>query len=131
MQAVRKRSIRQLAIFDIRDKHRTRPVRDADRRPYLFHGNLRRDTAGPEYRKLIFVDLVTFVLGCSYSFELPLIEEGISIQHLDRNKAVPMYRTNIACTPAGPFVSNMVVSMRPLAPGDAIRAIQITSQERM
>ena len=73
-------------------------------------------------------DLVTFVLGCSYSFELPLVEEGISIQHIDRNKAVPMYRTNIVCTPAGPFVSNMVVSMRPLAPGDAIRAIQITSQ---
>jgi len=73
-------------------------------------------------------DLVTFVLGCSYSFELPLIKEGIAIQHISRNKSVPMYRTNIACTPAGSFECNTVVSMRPLVPGDAIRAIQITSQ---
>jgi len=73
-------------------------------------------------------DLVTFVLGCSFSFELPLIEEGIALQHIERDTTVPMYCTSIACTPAGRFVSNMVVSMRPLAPGDAIRAIQITSR---
>ncbi|MGI9406955.1 MAG: putative hydro-lyase [Hyphomicrobiaceae bacterium] len=73
-------------------------------------------------------DLVVFVLGCSYSFELPLIEEGIALQHIDYDTAVPMYRTSLACTPSGRFVSNMVVSMRPLAPADAIRAIQITSR---
>jgi uncharacterized protein YcsI (UPF0317 family) len=73
-------------------------------------------------------DLVTFVLGCSFSFEWPLLQEGIRLQHMERNVNVPMYRTNIACTPAGPFKGNMVVSMRPLAPADAIRAIQITSR---
>jgi len=41
---------------------------------------------------------------------------------------VPMYRTNIACTPAGPFHGPMVVSMRPYRPADAIRAIQITTR---
>jgi uncharacterized protein YcsI (UPF0317 family) len=41
---------------------------------------------------------------------------------------VPMYRTSIACTPAGPFAGPMVVSMRPLKPVHAIRAIQITSR---
>ena len=73
-------------------------------------------------------DLVTFVLGCSFSFERPLIDEGILLQHVERNTTVPMYRTSIACTPSGRFTSNMVVSMRPLAPSDAIRAIQITSR---
>ncbi|MDA7948200.1 MAG: putative hydro-lyase [Hyphomicrobiaceae bacterium] len=73
-------------------------------------------------------DLVTFILGCSFSFELPLIEEDISLQHVERDTVVPMYRTNIACTPAGKFNSDMVVSMRPLRPADAIRAVQITSR---
>ncbi len=73
-------------------------------------------------------DLVTFVLGCSFSFEQPLLEEGISLQHIERDTVVPMYATSIACTPAGNFAGNMVVSMRPLEPADAIRAIQITSR---
>jgi uncharacterized protein YcsI (UPF0317 family) len=73
-------------------------------------------------------DLVTFVLGCSFSFELPLLREGIPLQHIKHNRTVPMYRSNIDCTAAGPFSAKMVVSMRPLRPADAIRAIQITSR---
>jgi uncharacterized protein YcsI (UPF0317 family) len=46
-------------------------------------------------------DLVTFVLGCSMSFELPLRQLGIPSQHIERNSVVPMYRTNIECVPAG------------------------------
>ena len=73
-------------------------------------------------------DLVTFVLGCSFSFELPLIEAGIALQHIERGSVVPMYRSSIPCTPAGKFACDMVVSMRPLSPADAIRAVQITSR---
>ena len=73
-------------------------------------------------------DLVTFVLGCSFSFEQPLLDEGIALQHIERNTVVPMYRTSIPCAPAGRFAGNMVVSMRPLTPADAIRAVQITSR---
>jgi uncharacterized protein YcsI (UPF0317 family) len=73
-------------------------------------------------------DLVTFVIGCSFSFERALLMEGIPLQHVARDTTVPMYRTNIACTPAGRFRANMVVSMRPLKPADAIRAVQITSR---
>lgn len=73
-------------------------------------------------------DLVVFVLGCSFSFEWPLLQEGIPLQHIRRDKTVPMYRTNIACIPAGPFEGNMVVSMRPLKPADAIRSVQITAR---
>ena len=35
-----------------------------------------------------------------------------------------MYRTNIACRPAGIFRGPMVVSMRPMTPAQAIQAIQ-------
>jgi uncharacterized protein YcsI (UPF0317 family) len=73
-------------------------------------------------------DLVGFALGCSFSFEQALIEEGIELRHLTRGSNVPMYRTNIACVPAGRFAGPLVVSMRPLQPKDAIRAIQITSR---
>ncbi len=73
-------------------------------------------------------DLVSFVLGCSFSFERPLLDEGIALQHIERNTVVPMYRSSIACTPAARFAGNMVVSMRPLKAADAIRAVQITSR---
>jgi uncharacterized protein YcsI (UPF0317 family) len=48
-------------------------------------------------------DLVTFILGCSMSFELPLIEAGIQMPHIKNDTTVPMYRTNIDCEPAGQF----------------------------
>src|SRR5437764_2768177 len=71
-------------------------------------------------------DLVAFVLGCSFSFEAALVEDGIELRHMTCGATVPMYRTSIATTPAGPFHGPMVVSMRPMTPANAIRAIQIT-----
>jgi uncharacterized protein YcsI (UPF0317 family) len=73
-------------------------------------------------------DLVAFVIGCSHSFEEALIEDGLAIRHIERGTTVPMFRTDIACAPAGPFKGPMVVSMRPFRPADAIRAIQITTR---
>jgi uncharacterized protein YcsI (UPF0317 family) len=73
-------------------------------------------------------DLVSFVLGCSFSFEQPLIEDGIRLRHAERGDNVAMYKTNIDTVAAGPFNGKMVVSMRPLYPSEAIRAIQITSR---
>ena len=73
-------------------------------------------------------DLVSFAIGCSFSFEEALIEAGLAVRHIDLGCNVPMYRTNIACHPAGRFSGPMVVSMRPFKPADAIRAIQITSR---
>jgi len=73
-------------------------------------------------------DLVSFALGCSFSFEQALVEDGIELRHMTCGSNVPMYRTNIPCKPAGPFRGPLVVSMRPLNPADAIRAIQITSR---
>lgn len=73
-------------------------------------------------------DLVSFLLGCSFSFEHALIDAGIELRHVKEGKNVAMYRTNIETIPAGPFHGPMVVSMRPMTPADAIRAVQITSR---
>jgi uncharacterized protein YcsI (UPF0317 family) len=73
-------------------------------------------------------DLVTFVLGCSFSFEEALLDAGLPLRHIAESKGVAMYRTNVQTTPAGRFKGPMVVSMRPLKPADAIRAVQITTR---
>lgn len=73
-------------------------------------------------------DLVAFVLGCSFSFEEALLADGLDVRNLSQGVNVPMYRTNMACQAAGPFAGNMVVSMRPYKPADAIRAVQICSR---
>src|ERR1700687_4580937 len=72
-------------------------------------------------------DLVSFVIGCSFSFEEALMADGIEMRHIVRGGNVPMYRTSIATKEAGPFRGPMVVSMRPMSPAHAIRAIQITT----
>ena len=38
-----------------------------------------------DIRKYWTDDLVTFVLGCSFSFELPILQAGIRLQHIERN----------------------------------------------
>ncbi|GAA6135509.1 putative hydro-lyase [Oceaniserpentilla sp. 4NH20-0058] len=73
-------------------------------------------------------DLVTFLLGCSFSFEEALLADGLEVRNISEQKNVPMYNTNIPCKPAGRFNGNMVVSMRPFSPKDAIRMIQICSR---
>jgi len=73
-------------------------------------------------------DLVSFAIGCSFSFEEALLDAGIELRHMTCDCTVPMFRTTIETTPAGPFHGPMVVSMRPMKPADAIRAVQITSR---
>jgi uncharacterized protein YcsI (UPF0317 family) len=73
-------------------------------------------------------DLVTFAIGCSFSFEQALLEDGIELRHMTCGCNVPMYRTSIETVPAGPFRGPLVVSMRPMTPAAAIRAVQITTR---
>lgn len=73
-------------------------------------------------------DLVTFVIGCSFSFEQALLEAGVPLRHIAQGKNVAMYRTSIATEVAGVFSGPMVVSMRPMKAAAAIRAVQITSR---
>ncbi len=73
-------------------------------------------------------DLVSFVIGCSFSFEEALLQNNVPIRHIERGTNVPMYRTNIETARAGRFHGPLVVSMRPLKPADAIRAVQVTTR---
>ena len=73
-------------------------------------------------------DLVSFVIGCSFSFEEALTAEGIELRHITLGRNVPMFRTSIETHAAGPFHGPLVVSMRPLKPADAIRAVQVTTR---
>ena len=73
-------------------------------------------------------DFVSFVLGCSFSFEQALLDEGLRLRHIDEGRNVAMFRTSIATAAAGPFSGPLVVTMRPLKAADAIRAVQITSR---
>ncbi|MEM9254631.1 MAG: putative hydro-lyase [Pseudomonadota bacterium] len=73
-------------------------------------------------------DLVSFALGCSFSFEEALLADGLEIRNISEDRNVPMYQTNIDCQAAGVFSSKLVVSMRPFMAAEAIRAIQICSR---
>ena len=73
-------------------------------------------------------DLVTFVLGCSFSFERALVDSGVPLRFLDRDEVAGVYESNIDTLAAGKFSAKLVVTMRPFKAADAIRAIQITSR---
>jgi uncharacterized protein YcsI (UPF0317 family) len=73
-------------------------------------------------------NLVTFLLGCSFSFEEALIQAGVPVRNIEENKNVSMYKTNRPCDPAGPFKAPLVVTMRPIPEALVPRAVQITSR---
>ena len=72
-------------------------------------------------------DLVTSVIGCSFTFEAALIADGIPLRHVAQGRNVAMYRTNRPTMSAGPFGGALVVSMRPVAADRVRRAIDITA----
>jgi uncharacterized protein YcsI (UPF0317 family) len=73
-------------------------------------------------------DLVTFLIGCSFTFESALQDGGIRIAHIDQGLNVPMYRTNRECAPAGSMSGPLVVSMRPVPAAQVADAVRITSR---
>lgn len=73
-------------------------------------------------------DMVAFLIGCSFSFEHALLNNGIPVRHIEENCNVAMYKTNIPCVKAGKFEGPMVVSMRPIPEKDIVRAVQVTSR---
>ncbi len=73
-------------------------------------------------------DLVSFLLGCSFTFEFALATAGLPLAHQLQGVNVPMYVTNRRCVGAGPFEGPLVVSMRPFAPADIASAVDISSR---
>ncbi|MYH58855.1 MAG: putative hydro-lyase [Boseongicola sp. SB0675_bin_26] len=73
-------------------------------------------------------DLVSFALGCSFSFEDALLSRGFRLRHIERGRTVPMYRTNVQTRRAGAFWGPTVVSMRPFSPDDIDDVCEITGR---
>ena len=105
---------------------------DADIRTDIPRYNIYRkgklERTAKDIRSLWKNDFVTFLLGCSFSFEEALLRSKIPIRHIEENKNVPMFITNIPCKPAGVFRGPMVVTMRPIPPDKVTRAVQITAR---
>ena len=72
--------------------------------------------------------MVTFLLGCSFSFENALQQNGIRIKNIDQNRNVSMYKcSKVSC--GGPFENvSLVVSMRPIQNDQVNLAKQITGR---
>lgn len=90
------------------------------------NGNLEETVQ--EIKSLWRKDFVTFLLGCSFSFEEALLRAKIPVRHLEEKKNVPMFISNISCKPSGIFHGPMVVTMRPIPSHQVSRAVQITSR---
>lgn len=73
-------------------------------------------------------DFVTFLLGCSFSFEEALLRARIPVRHIEEEKNVPMYITSRPCQPAGIFHGPLVVTMRPIPREQVVRTVQITAR---
>ena len=73
-------------------------------------------------------DLVSFLLGCSFSFETAMLRAGIPLRHIEAGTNVSMFETNIATASAGVFSGPMVVSMRPIPKDKVVRTVQVTSR---
>ncbi|MFC7597031.1 putative hydro-lyase [Terrabacter sp. GCM10028922] len=72
-------------------------------------------------------DLVTFLIGCSFTFEAALLEAGVPVRHLEQGRNVPMFRTDRRCRPAGRLHGDLVVSMRPVPAELVATAVTVTA----
>ena len=73
-------------------------------------------------------DLVSFLLGCSFSFEEALLRAGVPLRHIELGRTVSMYRTKVECQSAGRFHGPLVVSMRPIPASLVPKAIEVTAR---
>lgn len=80
-----------------------------------------------EYFEQEDLELVSFLIGCSFSFESALLEADIPVRQIEEGVNVPMFETNIPCESAGVFSGNMVVSMRPIPHAQVPAAVSITA----
>ena len=82
----------------------------------------------PDLKGIWREDLVSFLLGCSFTFEAALQKVGVPVRHIEEGKNVPMYVTNRSCKEAGIFAGPLVVSMRPLPAHLIPLAVGVTSR---
>lgn len=121
-------------LLEVTDAGETAPARfapGADLRTDLPRYRIWRNgelTAEPtDIRDCWRDDFVSFLIGCSFTFEGAMLRAGLPVRHIEHGCNVPMYRTNVPCKPAGRFAGPLVVSMRPLTPAQADEAVRVTA----
>ncbi len=72
-------------------------------------------------------DLVSFLIGCSFTFESALVAAGVPVRHIEQGRNVPMYVTDRLCRPAGRLAGPLVVSMRPIPEPLVDTAVRVTA----
>jgi uncharacterized protein YcsI (UPF0317 family) len=131
-----RRNPKPCPLLDVTEFGRAQPdpalAADADLRTDLPRYRIYRDgrlaAEVNDLTELWQPDFVSFLLGCSFTFEAALVAAGIPVRHLERDSNVPMYRTDIPCRPAGSFAGPLVVSMRPIPESLVPRAVAITAR---
>lgn len=93
----------------------------------IFRHGVFDDTKG-EIRDIWRDDFVTFLLGCSFTFEEALLKAKIPVRHIEEGKNAPMYVTTIQCREGGIFRGPLIVTMRPIPCEQVTRAVQITAR---
>jgi uncharacterized protein YcsI (UPF0317 family) len=73
-------------------------------------------------------DLVSFLVGCSFTFEDALLEGGVPVRHVEQGCNVPMYVTDRRCRSAGAMAGPLVVSMRPVPADQVDDAVRISGR---
>ncbi|XP_066463656.1 D-glutamate cyclase, mitochondrial isoform X1 [Eleutherodactylus coqui] len=71
-------------------------------------------------------DMVTFYLGCSFSFESAVRKLGVPVRNVEQELNVSMYKTAVPCHQVGAFSCNLVVTMRPIPQGKLEAAVVAT-----
>lgn len=128
------RNARSLSILDMTavGSFRTKLAPDADLRTDLPLYNVYRDgRLSEQVADIVSLwqeDFVALLFGCSLTFDAALAANGIPNRLAEENRGPTMYLTNIDCEPVARYRGRMIVSMRPMLPGQAIRAIQVTSR---
>jgi len=95
---------------------------------YKIFRNGQLEVEAEDVLEVFHEDMVSFLLGCSFSFENALLAAGLPVRNIEEDKNVSMYITNRLCRSAGPFSAPLVVSMRPMTPEEAVRAVQVTTR---
>jgi uncharacterized protein YcsI (UPF0317 family) len=126
------RNSKPCALVDVMEPGVVKPnIADADIRTDLQKYNIYKDGKFVEEVNDITSywrdDFVTFLIGCSFTFERALNEAGIEMLHQKTNKTVSMYVTNIECDPAGVFHGPTVVSMRPVRKDLLVKSVEVTA----
>lgn len=73
-------------------------------------------------------DLVSFLIGCSFTFEQALGTAGVPVRHVEQGVNVPMYRTSWRCRSAGAVSGPLVVSMRYVPAALVATAVAVTGR---